>query len=200
MSINAFTAIDFLNTTTYPEPTNSATNGRNQMTSALSLLTNQLTQEVTNKLNDTATNGGGAGHIGCTNVATGAGTNIYSNLVYLNDAIINVAVGSIANDSLTESMMAAEMKKDINGGVQSYSESACLFKAGSSNYTDNDTSQTFTDAFCTSNSLVTVVVNSASIPEGIWSVASANGSFTITSTSNESTDIAFDYYIQKAVV
>lgn len=199
MSINTFAPINFLNTTTYPEPINSATNGRNQMTSALTSLTNQLTQEITNKLNDTI-NGGGAAHIGCTNIATGSGATIYDNLVFAYGAITNSALGSIPDDTITEAKMAAEMKKDINGGVQSYSESAGLFKAGSNAYTDNDTSQTFTDAFCTSNSLVTVVINSASTPAGIWNVASANGSFTITSTSNESTDIAFDYFIQKAVV
>lgn len=74
----------------------------------------------------------------------------------------------------------------------------CLFKSGTGTYTDNDTAQTFTDAFCTASSLVIVAVT-AGTPAGIWTVDSGNGSFTITSTAAESADIAFDYYIQKAV-
>jgi hypothetical protein len=73
------------------------------------------------------------------------------------------------------------------------------FKKSNSSYTDNDTSQTFTDAFCTVDSLVTVVITSATPPKGVWSVNSADGSFTITSTVAEDNDITFDYFIQKAV-
>lgn len=73
------------------------------------------------------------------------------------------------------------------------------FKSGSSTFTDNDTSQTFIDAFCTANSLVTVVITSETNPQGVWSVDGANGSFTITSTVAESADITFDYFVQKAV-
>lgn len=73
------------------------------------------------------------------------------------------------------------------------------FKKGSSTYTDNDTAQTFVDAFCTNSSLVTIVITSVTNPQGVWSVVSADGSFTITSTVAESADITFDYYIQKAV-
>jgi hypothetical protein len=73
------------------------------------------------------------------------------------------------------------------------------FKKGSSTYTDNDTAQTFTESFCTANSLVTIVITSATPPKGVWSVDSAAGSFTITSSATEDNDITFDYYIQKAV-
>lgn len=73
------------------------------------------------------------------------------------------------------------------------------FKKGSSTYTDNDTSQTFTDTFCTVDSLVTIVITSATAPKGVWSVESAAGTFTITSTAAEDNDITFDYFIQKAV-
>ncbi len=76
--------------------------------------------------------------------------------------------------------------------------SIALFKPGTGTYTDNDTSQTFTDSFCSTTSLVVVSIT-GSTPAGIWSVASGNGSFTITSTAAESTDITFDYYIIKAV-
>jgi len=72
-------------------------------------------------------------------------------------------------------------------------------KKSSSTYTDNDTSQTFIDAFCTADSLITIVITSVTLPLGIWVVNSAIGSFTITSSVNESADITFDYYIQKVV-
>jgi len=75
---------------------------------------------------------------------------------------------------------------------------ATLFKTGDSSFTDDDTEQTFNDAFCTATSLVVVSITGAT-PAGIWSVVSAAGSFTITSSSAESTDITFDYYITKAV-
>ena len=74
-----------------------------------------------------------------------------------------------------------------------------LLKKGSNSFTDNDMSQTFTDAACTADSLVTIIITSTTIPQGVWSVESANGSFTITSTMPETDDITFDYYIQKAV-
>lgn len=70
------------------------------------------------------------------------------------------------------------------------------FKKGSAIYTDNDTSQTFTNTFCTANSLVTIIITTGT-PQGIWTVNSADGSFTITSDVAESADISFDYYIQK---
>lgn len=73
------------------------------------------------------------------------------------------------------------------------------FKQLSSTFTTRGTSQTFTDAFCTASSLVTVVITSAVKPQGIWTVNSANGSFTITSDKAETADITFDYYVQKAV-
>ena len=72
------------------------------------------------------------------------------------------------------------------------------FKASSSSFTDDDTEQTFTDTFCTATSLVTIVITGPT-PAGVWSVESAAGEFTITSTIAESTDITFDYYINKVV-
>jgi hypothetical protein len=72
------------------------------------------------------------------------------------------------------------------------------WKRGSSTFTNNDTAQTFTDAFCTADSLVQIIIKGT--PAGIWSVESAEGEFTITSTTAESTDIDFDYYITKAGV
>jgi hypothetical protein len=82
---------------------------------------------------------------------------------------------------------------------QSADATLAKFKSGSSTYTDNDTAQTFADAFCTAASLVTISITSGTAPQGIWTVNSAAGSFTITSTVAESNDITFDYYIQKVV-
>jgi len=71
------------------------------------------------------------------------------------------------------------------------------FKKSSATFTDNDTSQTFTDSFCTADSLVVISITSATSPKGLWSVESADDSFTITSDTAESDDITFDYYITK---
>ena len=71
------------------------------------------------------------------------------------------------------------------------------FKQSNSTFTDNDTSQTFTDVFCTTTSLVVVSVTDASTPQGIWKVTSEAGEFTITSDTAETDDIDFDYYIIK---
>lgn len=71
-----------------------------------------------------------------------------------------------------------------------------LYKHSNETYTDDDTSQTFTDAFVTTDSLVIVSIT-GSDPQGTWSVVSNNGSFTISSTVAESVDITFDYFVQK---
>lgn len=80
-----------------------------------------------------------------------------------------------------------------------FSTDIAKFKSGNSSYTDNDTAQTFTDAFCTASSLVTISITSGTKPQGTWVVTSASGSFTITSSVAESTDITFDYFITKVV-
>lgn len=80
-----------------------------------------------------------------------------------------------------------------------FGTNSAKFKKSNGTFTDNDTAQTFTDTFCTVASLVTIAITSATAPQGIWSVESSEGYFTITSTVAESTDITFDYYIQKAV-
>lgn len=84
--------------------------------------------------------------------------------------------------------------------MQNESIDTAKFKKSNLTYTTRGTTQTFTDAFCTADSLVTVSITSSTIPQGVWKVDSANGSFTITSTVAETADITFDYYIQKAVI
>lgn len=118
MSINAFTSPAVTNSTQYPKKPGSETNARNQFDTAFKTITNQLNSDVTNKLNST-TNGGGAAHIGCTNVATGSGSTVYDNIAFTYAAAVNAAVNSVPNDSLTEAKMATDMKKDTVAGVAS---------------------------------------------------------------------------------
>lgn len=87
-----------------------------------------------------------------------------------------------------------------NNGILSVATGSAAFKSSSSTFTTRGTSQSFIDAFCTANSLVTIAITSSTKPQGIWIVNSANGSFVITSTASETVNITFDYYIQKAVV
>ena len=42
------------------------------------------------------------------------------------------------------------------------------WKKGSSTFTNNDTAQTFTDAFCTADSLVQIIIKGT--PAGIWAL------------------------------
>jgi hypothetical protein len=99
---------------------------------------------------------------------------------------------SKANNAIAQLADLAQQKADAN-------PNNARFKTGSATFTDNDTAQTFTDVFCTSSSLVTIAITSPAPPQGVWSVESSSGSFTITSTKAESADITFDYYITKAV-
>jgi hypothetical protein len=84
------------------------------------------------------------------------------------------------------------------GTKQAYNANNAMVKMGTGTYTDNDSSQTFTDAFCTANSTVIVSVTSGS-PAGDWTVVPGAGSFTINSSQPESADIGFAYTILKVV-
>jgi hypothetical protein len=129
-------------------------------------------------------------------------------------AIVGAVLGEIPNDSITEAKMAAAMKKAA-GGVAAYDTvnshvgltpatsahgmdaTIAKFKSGTGTFTDNDTAQTFADAFCTASSLVVVSITDASLPQGAWTVSAGAGEFTITSQATESNDIDFDYFIIK---
>lgn len=107
----------------------------------------------------------------------------------------DVKVGSLATLGTTEKASVVGAVNELNTKIGT---TMCQFKSGTGTFTDNDTAQTFTDSFCTASSLVTVAITSGT-PAGSWVVDSAAGSFTITSSVAESSDISFDYYIQKAV-
>ena len=85
----------------------------------------------------------------------------------------------------------------IEANTNYLKESVAWTKLGTGTFTDNDTSQDFTDAFCTVDSDVTVRVTSGT-PAGDWTVTANAGSFNITSSQAESADISFNYTILKA--
>jgi len=62
----------------------------------------------------------GAENIGCGAIAGVVGTKVRDMLVSLKTQLDGVALGAVPDDSLTETKMAADMKKDIAGGVLSY--------------------------------------------------------------------------------
>lgn len=69
------------------------------------------------------------------------------------------------------------------------------YKNGSGTFTANGTTYTVTDAFITANTLV--IVSPTSEKLGSWTVASTNGSFTITSDATETTAVTFDWGAMK---
>lgn len=66
-----------------------------------------------------------------------------------------------------------------------------LFKNGSGTFALGDTTYVVTDAFITANTLVVASPTQATI--GLWSVDSAAGSFTITSTATETSTVTFSW-------
>jgi len=70
------------------------------------------------------------------------------------------------------------------------------YKYGTSSFTDDDTSQTFTEAFCSTTAMVAVQITSGTAA-GTWTVFGSSGSFRIDSTVAESTNIPFNYFITK---
>lgn len=95
--------------------------------------------------------------------------------------------------------VSAHLADTAADGAHGLDATVAKFKAGNGTFSAGGTSQTFTDAFCTAGSLVTVAITSVAPPQGVWTVESADGSFTITSTKAETDDITFDYYIMRTV-
>ncbi|MBM7868889.1 hypothetical protein JOC70_000358 [Clostridium pascui] len=100
----------------------------------------------------------------------------------------------------------SEFTKDINFDERYYTETeinnklTSMYKAASSTFTTRGTSHIVTDSFCTTASLVTVVITGTVDPQGVWKVESQAGKFVITSDASEVSNITFDYYIQKGAV
>lgn len=127
--INSFIAPDTTNASQYPEPS-SGVNGRQQIANALSSITNQLNAEITNKMGSTI-NGGGAAQIACTNLAVNSGTNVWSNLLYTYNALVNSVLGAIPDGSLT----LAKLSTEAYSAVSTFTDSATntRYELGSTN-------------------------------------------------------------------
>lgn len=127
----------------------------------------------------------------------------YSKTTYINGQAPAISASNLnKNEDKTaelDTALASHMAETAADGAHGLDGSISKFKAGSAVFSDNDTSQAFADSFCTANSLVIVSITSVTPPQGAWSVESANGYFTITSSAAESADITFDYYIMKVV-
>ncbi len=107
MAINAFTYPDLTNRTTYPNPSNTATNIGNQLTNALISITNQLNSEVTNKLASVADGSSGADMIGATAIANlGASNTVQAILEAIYTMAVNIQLGDIVNGSLTDEKLS----------------------------------------------------------------------------------------------
>lgn len=109
--------------------------------------------------------------------------------------LASVAEGAQRNADITKT----EIEAVLTGSISSHSHSvvnSALVANGTGTFTNDTTTQTFTDVFCDAASTVIVVIT-AGTTLGEWSVDSAAGSFTITSTVAESADISFTYTIIK---
>ena len=104
---------------------------------------------------------------------------------YVDDTAAGVVLGQIPDGTITEAKLEASVVSEIDGKA--------LFKNGSSTFSSGGTTCTVTDAFITANTQVVIGPDPAAAPAGSWSVVSAAGSFTITSTATEPASIDFDW-------
>ena len=84
-------------------------------------------------------------------------------------------------------------KFDDSDDIQALNElvsTKASFKNGTSTF-PSGTTHTVTDAFITASTLVTI--SPTTEKQGVWTVDSANGSFTITSDTSETTGVTFDW-------
>lgn len=107
MAINAFTYPDLTNRTTYPNPSNTATNIGNQLTNAMKAVTNQLNSEVTNKLAAITDGAAGADQIGATLIVNGATNTVQAQMEAIYAAAVNAIVGSIPDGSIEDIKLTA---------------------------------------------------------------------------------------------
>jgi hypothetical protein len=77
--------------------------------------------EIYNKIKATTDGESGADYVAATPVATGFGNSIQSNMEAIYAAIIQAVLGQVPADSITETQMAAAMKKQA-GGVAPYDD------------------------------------------------------------------------------
>ena len=104
----------------------------------------------------------------------------------LKDAIGNIVLPRSSAEAITtndDKQFVTAAEKTAWNGKASFKNGSGTFPAG--------TTYTVTDAFVTTNTLVTV--SPTAEKKGSWSVNSANGSFTITSDTAETTGVTFDW-------
>lgn len=164
---------------------------------------------VVNILNSVVNGESGSENIASPTIEGITGNTIHAQIADLLAIAQAAQAGTILPGVVTEAMLAfttaTQAELDTHAGLTPATSAHGLdatiakFKKGNGLFIDNDTAQTFTDAFCTADSLVTISITSVTLPQGTWSVESGAGTFTITSTVAESADITFDYFIQKVV-
>ena len=103
------------------------------------------------------------------------------------DADLFVVVSSVATTPVTKKILKSNVVPITNA----------LYKASSAIFTDDNTSQTFTDAFVSTTAMVAIQVTGGTAAAGTWTVFGTSGSFRIDSTVGETTNIPFNYFIIK---
>lgn len=133
------------------------------------------------------------GNVTFTSLTSGT---VYSTTVYGGGAYNNTGEQGMLNilyDVLLPYMLVAD---DFNGKadtayVDTQVGTKATFKNGSGTFPSGQTSYQITDAFITTNTLV--VISPTQTKVGTWTVASASGSFTITSSATETSTVTFDW-------
>lgn len=120
----------------------------------------------------------------------------YSTLVYDSGAYANTGEQGMLNilhDVLLPYMIVAS---DFNGKsdvsyVDTQVGTKATYKNSTGTFTSGGITYQVTDAFITANTLV--VISPTQTKVGTWTVSSASGSFTITSTATETSNVSFDW-------
>lgn len=102
----------------------------------------------------------------------------------------NDTVTTIVNN-LTETVAGKALDATQGKALAEQISTKASFKNGSATFTAGGTTYQVTDAFITTNTLVTIIPTSEK--QGAWSVVSNAGSFTITSDTVETVAVTFDW-------
>jgi len=122
----------------------------------------------------------GAGPVAVGDVSTGT---VMGKLKYVLAQVQAVVVGQIPDGTITEPKLSSSVVSDIG--------SKALFKNSSGTFTSGGTTYQVTDAFITANTQV--IISPTQEKTGSWTVASAAGSFTVTSDAVETSNVTFDW-------
>ena len=142
---------------------------------------------VITDLQSTTEGSSGADQIGAGALFTGDTSTpltVMGKLRYAYSQFLTVVQGGIASGSILLIHLAGE--------VTSFIDSKALFKNDSATFAAG-TSFVVTDAFITADTQVIISPDPAAELAGTWSVVSAEGSFTVTSSETEPVDVDFDW-------